>query len=539
MSDLSDLHVKKKVFSLLKRERKKKAPGVCWSTSKVPQQQGRGRKKDCFSWEGNLPVVWARWRGGGGGGRELRKVAVWKEEGLGQKKEEEEEALATFLSPPSSSSPLFIAFSSSTTRTGRHKRGRRKSKWILCPTWLDLCTNSEAVLPKKWCLSHPVIPTTKSGCSAFFFFLCRGFLDFFFPRPVTVWSERFRKPCSVLWKNVGTLSSFKSPFKRFSAAFSCLCLPYDSSQLHFLPQKKWRERFFLVIHPHPIPSHSSSSWNEESKISLRMREERRRKEKKSCPEDRPSFQTFLFSSPALQLKWRLKVVALPCNGQYYPNHQRWYAKMGAQSEYVHVAYTFFAHLAPTCMLGRWLTTKFLHRSSGGSLLRVCCWLGHNWGSKKKLFFLSFLSGYQTNELENKKAEGSCPMPDGWMEKGEEKGFCPSSSDKSITAFCCFCFLLSPFSLFLSCMWHLSYPLLSIPFCVHVYLGMQVLQVLQPNHQWWHARWKLSQNMNMYMSDTHIFARLTPICMLSRCLLTKFLHRSSVESLLQVLCWLGR
>ncbi len=37
---------------------------------------------------------------------------------------------------------------------------------------------------------------------------------------------------------------------------------------------------------------------------------------------------------------------------------------------------------------------------------------------------------------------------------------------------------------------------------------------------------------------HVFAHLAPICMLSRCLLTKFLHRSSVGSLLRVHCWLG-
>ena len=37
---------------------------------------------------------------------------------------------------------------------------------------------------------------------------------------------------------------------------------------------------------------------------------------------------------------------------------------------------------------------------------------------------------------------------------------------------------------------------------------------------------------------HIFARLAPICMLSRCLLTTFLHRSSVRSLSRVRCWLG-
>ena len=35
-----------------------------------------------------------------------------------------------------------------------------------------------------------------------------------------------------------------------------------------------------------------------------------------------------------------------------------------------------------------------------------------------------------------------------------------------------------------------------------------------------------------------FARFAPFCLLSRCLLTKFLHRSSVRTLLSVRCWLG-
>ncbi len=47
----------------------------------------------------------------------------------------------------------------------------------------------------------------------------------------------------------------------------------------------------------------------------------------------------------------------------------------AQLEQVSVACTFFARLSPTCMLSRCLSTKFLHRSSVGSLLRVRCWLG--------------------------------------------------------------------------------------------------------------------------------------------------------------------
>ena len=50
-------------------------------------------------------------------------------------------------------------------------------------------------------------------------------------------------------------------------------------------------------------------------------------------------------------------------------------KMEALSECAHVAYTYLHVLALICMLSRCLLTKFLHRSSVGSLLRVCCWLG--------------------------------------------------------------------------------------------------------------------------------------------------------------------
>ncbi len=40
-----------------------------------------------------------------------------------------------------------------------------------------------------------------------------------------------------------------------------------------------------------------------------------------------------------------------------PNHQRWYAKMEALSEYVSIAYTFFARLAPICIHSRCLINK--------------------------------------------------------------------------------------------------------------------------------------------------------------------------------------
>ena len=45
--------------------------------------------------------------------------------------------------------------------------------------------------------------------------------------------------------------------------------------------------------------------------------------------------------------------------------------VGISAHCVHI----FARLAPTHMLSQCLVTKFMHRSSRGSLLRVCCWLG--------------------------------------------------------------------------------------------------------------------------------------------------------------------
>ena len=47
-----------------------------------------------------------------------------------------------------------------------------------------------------------------------------------------------------------------------------------------------------------------------------------------------------------------------------------------------------------------------------------------------------------------------------------------------------------------------------------------------------------RSVEIYTHCVHVFVRLAPICMLSRCLFTKFLHRSSVGSLSRVRCWLG-
>ncbi len=59
----------------------------------------------------------------------------------------------------------------------------------------------------------------------------------------------------------------------------------------------------------------------------------------------------------------------------------------------------------------------------------------------------------------------------------------------------------------------------------------------PNHERWHAKWNLSRNT--YTLHTRFLHVLVPTCMLSQCLLAKFLHRSSVRSLLKVHCRLGR
>ncbi len=49
--------------------------------------------------------------------------------------------------------------------------------------------------------------------------------------------------------------------------------------------------------------------------------------------------------------------------------------MKAQPKHAHIAHTFLHVSTPIHILSRCLLTKFLHRSSVGSLLRVRCWLG--------------------------------------------------------------------------------------------------------------------------------------------------------------------
>ncbi len=58
-----------------------------------------------------------------------------------------------------------------------------------------------------------------------------------------------------------------------------------------------------------------------------------------------------------------------------------------------------------------------------------------------------------------------------------------------------------------CMLHFPTHLIFLKFKFHV-----------PNHPRWYAKWKLS--WNMYTLHKLVFAHLAPICMLSRCLLTK-------------------
>ena len=58
-----------------------------------------------------------------------------------------------------------------------------------------------------------------------------------------------------------------------------------------------------------------------------------------------------------------------------PNHQRWHAKWTI-SRNMYTLLTRFLHVWHRfCMLSRCLSTKYLHRNSVGSLLRVRCRLG--------------------------------------------------------------------------------------------------------------------------------------------------------------------
>ena len=68
-------------------------------------------------------------------------------------------------------------------------------------------------------------------------------------------------------------------------------------------------------------------------------------------------------------KCQLKVESFPTTNGGMPNG----SSVGI---FTHCAHVFFLHVwAPTCVLRRCLSTKFLLRSSDRSLSRVRCWLG--------------------------------------------------------------------------------------------------------------------------------------------------------------------
>ncbi len=78
--------------------------------------------------------------------------------------------------------------------------------------------------------------------------------------------------------------------------------------------------------------------------------------------------------------------------------------------HVQITCTIFARFVQsTCMLSRCLLTKFLHRSSVGSVLRVRCWLGtHHYSGLR-------LSGHQ---------KGSSTVDSGFMRAIAQLRRCP-------------------------------------------------------------------------------------------------------------------
>ena len=78
--------------------------------------------------------------------------------------------------------------------------------------------------------------------------------------------------------------------------------------------------------------------------------------------------------------------------QFLPNHQWVACKMEAQSEHVRVAYTFFARLAPTCMLSRCLITKISASELRRKLIKSALSVGYGCGGGR---FLDLLPPGQT------------------------------------------------------------------------------------------------------------------------------------------------
>ncbi len=99
----------------------------------------------------------------------------------------------------------------------------------------------------------------------------------------------------------------------------------------------------------------------------RIRRERERKgEKKSLQNRNLHFPAWREGGGGTRSLWKVIATTQPPTVA---------CKMESQLEHVHV----FARLAPTWVLSRCLVTKFLLRSSVGSLLRVSCWLGRRTG----------------------------------------------------------------------------------------------------------------------------------------------------------------
>ncbi len=186
----------------------------------------------------------------------------------------------------------------------------------------------------------------------------------------------------------------------------------------------------------------------------------------------------------------------------------------------------FLHVwCPVCMLSRCSLTKFLHRSSVGSLLGVHCWLGLHTVYRRGPFSLSpSLLFFGRSEIEW-NGEG------GKREKENVASqVTPFGKKKSI----CSCSRVQ-------WNWVSWEPQVTRPdgytlahVCSSLYPSSPVYLRTQPPT----AACKIEAQLE-YVHVAHtFFARLAPICTLSRCLLTKFLHRSSVGSLIRVRCWLG-
>ncbi len=96
------------------------------------------------------------------------------------------------------------------------------------------------------------------------------------------------------------------------------------------------------------------------------------------------------SSGSTQILWNYHLDAKKKHGTFPTSNggMQKGSSVGMCTHCIHV----FAHLALICMLSRCLGTKFPHRSSGGSLLRVSCWLGYKSLQRNEGFFFR-ISGW--------------------------------------------------------------------------------------------------------------------------------------------------